>query len=178
MAKKIKGIVQVGDPVLRQKAKPVLQIGKKEKNLAQKMKKLLLGSNGIGLAAPQVGVSQQIVVIGTDNKKWQKEIGIEWLALFNPEIVSYSSQKVVMQEGCLSFMDPEIVAEVERPLTVKVKALDEQGRKTIIKAEGLLARILQHEIDHLKGVLFTDRANPKTIKVVKEKTNKGEGISI
>lgn len=169
MAKKIKGIVQVGDPILRQKAKPILVVGEKEKALVEKMKEALFRAGGIGLAAPQIGISRRLIVVGTNKKSWQKEIGVEFLALFNPSISSFSSEKIVMEEGCLSFLDPEIKGEVERPVGIKVEAIGEDGREIKFKAEGLLARILQHEIDHLGGVLFTDRANPKTITVVKRK---------
>ncbi len=172
MAKKIKGVIQVGDPILRQKARPILEVGKKEKILIEKMRDILFKAKGLGLAAPQIGEPVQLIIIGTDEPKWQEKIRVEFLVLFNPKIVDTSSEQVVMEEGCLSFMDPEIKAEVKRPARVEVEGLDERGKRIKVKAEGLLARVLQHEIDHLRGVLFTDRANPKTIRVVKKEGGK------
>ena len=119
-----------------------------------KLAKLVLGmvktmeaEKGIGLAAPQVGSDFRICVAKVDNETY---------ILINPKIKSYSRKKEIFEEGCLSF--PGKYFLVERPVKVKIKARDLSGKKIKIKAEGLLARVLQHEIDHLEGVLIIDRA--------------------
>ncbi len=139
-------IRKVGDPVLREKAKPVARITKRHQKLLKDMIETMYAADGIGLAAPQVGVSERLIVV---------DIGEGPLALVNPEILAASGSDVD-REGCLSI--PGVWGYVERFSRVTVQGLDEKGRPRRIEAEGLLARVLQHEIDHLDGILFTDKA--------------------
>jgi peptide deformylase len=115
--------------------------------LVSDMIKTMENEKGVGLAAPQVGSDFRICLAKVDNTLF---------ALINPEIKAYSRKKEIFEEGCLSF--PGKFFPVERPIRVKVRARDLNGRKIKIKADGLLARVLQHEIDHLDGILVIDRA--------------------
>jgi len=139
-------IVKIGDPVLRQKARQVTVFNKKTKKLLDGMRDALYKANGVGLAAPQVGVSKRVVVVDVGEGVWE---------LINPEIVFQDGEELGV-EGCLSI--PGMAGEVNRAARVKVRALDGDGREQEISAEGLGARALQHEIDHLDGILFIDRA--------------------
>ena len=139
-------IREVGDPVLRTKAKEVNEVTDKTRDLLDNMKETMRDANGVGLAAPQIGISKEIVII---------DIGNGLLELINPEIVDKSDKTYVDQEGCLSI--PDQTGEVERAYQVEVKALDRNGKEMNFEAEGLLARAIQHELDHLDGVLFTDK---------------------
>ena len=141
-----------GDPVLRKRAEPVVAIAEPERQLAEQMLETLYATgNGIGLAATQVGVLKRLIIvdIGEDDDETY-----EPLVLFNPEILSFDGE-IVAKEGCLSI--PNVTAEVKRPEKVVVEGIDFQNEPVHIEAEGLLARVLQHEIDHLNGVLFIDR---------------------
>jgi len=169
-------VFQVGANVLRKKAFKVPFLGKKEKAIIKKMKVILLKSKGIGLAAPQIGENKQIILVGTEDKKAQKELEISFFVLINPQIISVSFDEEIVEEGCLSFMQPEIRAQVSRPIEVKIRALNEKGEKIKLKINGLLARSVLHEIDHLNGVLFTDKADPATIYENKEKEDEKANI--
>jgi peptide deformylase len=138
-------IVKIGDPVLREKAKPVLRINSNIYRLLDNMKDTMYEADGVGLAAPQIGISKRVVVI---------DVGEGPLELINPEIISTSGE-AVDTEGCLSI--PGIQEEVVRAAEAKVKALDRHGNEIVINGTELLARALQHEIDHLEGILFVDR---------------------
>ncbi|MBU3110716.1 peptide deformylase [Clostridium lacusfryxellense] len=135
-----------GDEILRKKSKVVDEINKRVLLLIKDMKETMYNSNGIGLAAPQVGILKRIVVI---------DIGEGPIALINPQIVEMSGSQLG-SEGCLSI--PGIQKNVDRPQKVKVKALSEAGEELVIEGEDLLARALCHEIDHLDGILFIDKA--------------------
>ena len=139
-------IVELGEPVLRQQCRKVTVINKKIKKLLDGMRETMYRSNGVGLAAPQVGVSKRIVVVDVGKGVWE---------LINPEIVFQEGEEMGV-EGGLSI--PGVAGEVNRAARVRVRALDRQGRQQVITAEGLGARALQHEIDHLDGILFIDRA--------------------
>ncbi|MFA6458334.1 MAG: peptide deformylase [Patescibacteria group bacterium] len=140
------------NPILRQKSVAVSQIDKKLKKFLKAMAETMLAKDGVGLAAPQVGVNERIVVLNLriDKKKWQT------VALVNPVILDASVATICDDEGCLSL--PGVVGEVERFATATVKFLDENGATRILELEGLNARAIQHEIDHLDGMLFIDRA--------------------
>ena len=143
-------IITTPNPILRQKAKKVdlKKISKKElEQLAQDMVLTVTKADGAGLAAPQVGVSLRLIAVNH-----QKEC----LALINPEIITHSWSKELMPEGCLSV--PGRYGEVKRYKWVKIKAQTIDGKAFEIKAEKLLSQIFQHEIDHLDGILFTDKA--------------------
>ena len=135
-----------GDPVLRQRATEVGGISDLEQKLFDDMIETMRDAPGIGLAATQVGRLARIFV-------W--EVGEEHGAVVNPSITRRSDETEVDEEGCLSL--PGIVYEVERSIAVTVEGLDRAGDATLIEAEGLQARVFQHEIDHLDGVLFIDR---------------------
>ena len=141
-----------GDPVLRKRAAPVAEIAEAERQLAEQMLMTLADTgNGIGLAATQVGVLKKLIIvdIGEDD-----DAEYEPLVLFNPEILS-SDGEAVIEEGCLSI--PDVTADVKRPERIVVEGIDVQSQTVHIETDGLLARVLQHEIDHLNGVLFIDR---------------------
>lgn len=141
-----------GDPILRKRAEPVQEITDVELKLAEDMLITLYDSYGIGLAATQVGVNKRFLIVDID----EDDDGYEFepLMLFNPEILSVEGESVA-EEGCLSI--PDIRADVKRPETISVKAMNIDREDVQIEANGLLARVIQHEIDHLNGVLFIDR---------------------
>ena len=155
----LRKIVTLPEPVLRRKAHAVTRFDKNLQTLVDDMLETMRDAPGVGLAAPQVGLSERLIVVeyfergeDEDNENTPKKV---W-AVVNPEIVKASEETLVGVEGCLSI--PNLVGEVERHALVHVKGLNRHGRPVKIKAEGWLARIFQHEIDHLNGVLFTDRA--------------------
>lgn len=139
-------VVLAGDPVLRRIAHPVKEVNENIKKLLDNMAETLYHAKGVGLAAPQVGISKRVIVV---------DIGEGLFKLVNPEIVS-SSGIQDGAEGCLSV--PDVVGNVKRSEHVKVKALNEDGDEVTIEASGYLARAFQHEIDHLNGIIFTDKA--------------------
>lgn len=137
------------EPVLRKRAEKVSKVDKEIRQLIVDMVQTMTKGQGIGLAAPQVGVLRRVIVVHGDFK------GQRILCLINPKITKMSKEKEKDMEGCLSF--PEIFLEIKRAKEVEVKGLDINGKKVKIKAKGLLARALQHEIDHLDGILFFNR---------------------
>ena len=141
---KILEIKKYPDSILRQKCEPVEAVTSKEKRLFESMLLALRNFYGIGLAAPQIGESRRLIVADVEGKI---------IKLANPEIIK-ADGKDKMVEGCLSI--PDVSVEVERPSSVIVKGLNEKGETVEIKANGLLARVLQHEIDHLNGKLIID----------------------
>lgn len=138
-------IVKYPNPVLRRPSGCIGQIDARVRRLADGMVEALVLARGYGLAAPQVGVSLRLIIVDVD-----EELHI----LINPEIVEAGEERVLGAEGCLSI--PGVEAEVKRALRVTVRALDLSGHEVRVEAEELLARVLQHEIDHLNGVLFID----------------------
>lgn len=141
-----------GDPVLRKRAKLVVEITDAERQLAEQMLMTLEATgNGIGLAATQVGILKRLIIVNIGEV--DDEI-YEPLVLFNPEILSAEGE-IVAEEGCLSI--PDVTADVKRPERIVVEGIDVQQEPIRIEADGLLARVLLHEIDHLNGVLFIDR---------------------
>jgi len=139
-------IRRAGDPVLKEIAKPVPKITKQIKTLIDNMTETMREADGVGLAAPQIGFSLRVIVV---------DIGEGLIELINPEIVESEGCEVAT-EGCLSV--PGMYGDVERFTQVLVKGLDRHGELVSIAGNGLLARALQHEIDHLEGVLFIERA--------------------
>ncbi len=140
-------IREFGDPVLRRKARRVLRVNNGVRETLDLMLDTMRAASGAGLAAPQIGVSRRLVVIDAGQGPY---------FLVNPEIVARSAENESAWEGCLSW--PGYVGEVERACKVSVKALDRDGHEMWVEGEGLLARALQHEIDHLDGILYIDRA--------------------
>ncbi|MGI6567088.1 MAG: peptide deformylase [Limnochordia bacterium] len=139
-------IVKEGAPVLRKQAEPVTQVTKRIRRLVKDMLDTMYEANGVGLAAPQVGMSQRIIVV---------DVGEGPVVLINPEIEEAAGSEID-SEGCLSI--PGRWGYVERAQEVVVTGLNDSGRSVRLRADGLFARALQHEIDHLDGVLFIDKA--------------------
>jgi len=155
----LRKIVTLPDPVLRRKAHDVTNFDKNLLTLIDDMVETMRDAPGVGLAAPQIGLSDRLIVVeyyeredDEENEEAPKKV---W-AVVNPEIVKKSEETIMGVEGCLSI--PGLLGEVERHAEVHVKGLNRHGKPMKIKAKGWLARIFQHEIDHLNGVLFTDLA--------------------
>lgn len=137
---------KIGDPVLRTKAKKIDKVTKKTNELIDNMFETMYAEDGVGLAAPQIGMLKRIAVV--DIREGNKVI------LINPEIIEKEG-KAIMEEGCLSI--PGETGDVIRAEKIKVKTLNRKGKEVIFRAEGFEARAIQHEIDHLDGVLFVDK---------------------
>jgi peptide deformylase len=146
----IKPLIILPDPILRQVSKPVETIDSSILRLADDMLATMYDAPGIGLAAIQIGVPRRLLVIDLSKDGEEKAPQV----FINPEVLSFSDTRSSYEEGCLSI--PDYYAEVERPAQVTVRHLDRNGKETLTEAEGLLATCLQHEIDHLNGVLFID----------------------
>lgn len=149
------------DPILHQKTSKVENITPALNEIFDEMADIMLKFQGIGLAGPQVGLSQQIIIIDAetiaieDGKIAPKE---RFLKILNPEIIEVSNEICTLEEGCLSL--PTIYYNVDRPKSIKVKFQNELGEEIILETDGLLARCLQHEIDHLNGKVFIDYVGP------------------
>jgi peptide deformylase len=143
----------LGDRVLRQPAKRINKVDDEVRQLAKEMLQTMYSEDGIGLAAPQVGVHKQLIVIDCelDNPATPP------LILINPTVKQQSRDVCVIQEGCLSI--PGVFLDVTRPEVIEVSYKDENGRPQKLTAKGLLARVIQHEMDHLNGVMFVDRVD-------------------
>ena len=155
----LRTIVTLPDPVLKRKARAITKFDKELHTLVNDMVETMREAPGVGLAAPQVGLSERVIVVEyyeKDENEEKEDAQKKMWVLVNPEIVRVSDELLVGVEGCLSI--PGLVGEVERHAEVQVKALNRHGRPVKIKATGWLARIFQHEIDHLNGILFTERA--------------------
>lgn len=145
----------LGDRVLRQSAKRLAKVDESVRQLVRQMLQTMYSSDGIGLAAPQVAVNKQLLVIDCD----QKNAAAPPLVLINPQIIGYSQELCRAEEGCLSV--PGVYLDVIRPTAIELSFKNEYGRPQKLKTDGLLARVIQHEMDHLSGVLFVDRVeNP------------------
>lgn len=140
-------IVEIGDEVLREKAKPVKEITPSILKLLDNMADSMYAAKGVGLAAPQIGVSKRVIVI---------DVGEGLVELINPEILEASGQ-VVDTEGCLSV--PGMIGEVARADRLVVRGLNRKGEQVVYRVKGFMARAFQHEIDHLEGIVFVDRAS-------------------
>ena len=143
----------LGDRVLRQPAKRIAKVDDSIRQLAREMLETMYSSNGIGLAAPQVAVNKQLIVIDCEPDKPENPP----LILINPQIIGYSPELCKAEEGCLSI--PDVFLDVIRPQAIEVSYKDEQGKPRKLQANGLLARVIQHEMDHLNGVMFVDRVD-------------------
>jgi peptide deformylase len=144
-------IYRLGDRVLRQASKRVSQVNQETRDLAKTMLQTMYSADGIGLAAPQVGVNKQMIVVDIH----PDEAANPPLIMVNPVIRDLSEDISIGQEGCLSI--PGVYLDVKRPEMVEVAYKDDQGRPQVLFASDLLARVIQHEIDHLTGVMFVDR---------------------
>ena len=159
----VREIITIPNPILRKKAHKVTEFGKEFQVLVQDMIETMREAPGVGLAAPQVGISQRVIVVEyaeydeDADEDEQVETPKKLYVLVNPEFTTLSEEMVLGIEGCLSV--PDLVGEVERHLSVSLKGLNRYGKPTRIKADGWLARIFQHEIDHLDGVVYPDRTD-------------------
>lgn len=141
----------LGDKVLRQKAKRISHVDDDIRELAKEMLQTMYSSSGIGLAAPQVGINKRLIVVDTDPDNAEHPA----IAMVNPEITKAGKELCAFEEGCLSI--PGVHLDVNRPDVIEVTYRDLNGKPKRIKADGLLSRVIQHEIDHLDGVMFVDR---------------------
>jgi len=145
----VRRIYTFADAVLRRKAQSVGRVDKETRRLIDDMIETMREADGVGLAAPQVGVSRRVFVADVDETVY---------VLINPTVLDASPDKEVADEGCLSL--PGYAGAVARPIRVRVRGQDRRGKTVTVEAEGLLARCFQHEIDHLDGILYTDRMAP------------------
>lgn len=160
------------DPILREKAKKVKTFDAALRKLITDMFETMHINNGVGLAAPQIGLSIRVLVAELAPNKEEKEPGFK-VALVNPEIVKADNEMVEGYEGCLSI--PGWIGEVPRHVSVTVKAQTPEGKEVRLKVHDYFARVLQHEIDHLNGVLFTDRiVDIKTLQKIDPETSEEE----
>lgn len=155
-------ITKLGEEILRQKAQPVEDINDEIRQLAKDMMETMIDADGVGLAAPQIGRSIRMFVIKADDD-------IERVFI-NPQIIRTSNEVGPYDEGCLSI--PQVYETIVRPLAVTVQAYDENGKRFTLDADGLLARCIQHENDHLDGVLYIDRGDPDFAKKTEEQFKK------
>jgi len=149
----LREVVTIPDEVLRRKAHKVTNFDKDLSTLIDDMFETMRQAPGVGLAAPQVAISQRVIVVEYAEEEEEKP---KSFAVINPEIIKTSAETEMGIEGCLSI--PNLVGEVDRFSAIVVKGFNKQGKPVKIKSSGWLARIFQHEIDHLDGILFTDRA--------------------
>lgn len=145
-------VFKIPDPVLRQTALPVPKVAAKTQKLIDELMRVMKQANGVGLAATQMGVMQRVIVIAPD--------GVKPTAIINPKVVKAEGEQIG-QEGCLSI--PGLYGDVKRALYVEVEALDRKGREVVFELEGMPARVVQHEIDHLDGILFIDKVDVATL---------------
>ncbi len=160
----------LGDRVLRQPAKRIAKVDDKMRTLIREMLQTMYSADGIGLAAPQVGINKQLIVIDCE----PDDPDHPPLVLINPKIIRSSSQLCSSDEGCLSI--PGVYLEVERPEAIEVSYKDENGKPQKLQAKDLLARAIQHEMDHLNGVMFVDRVDNE-IALTQELQKKGFAVS-
>lgn len=142
-------ILKYPNPILKKTSAPILVVGEDDRVLLEKMAKIMYLSHGVGLAAPQIGINKKLIVVDIGDKNL--------LRLINPVVIK-AEGKEEMEEGCLSV--PDVYVSIKRPKSIKVKALDENGRLLNFEATGFLARAILHEIDHLNGKLIIDHINP------------------
>lgn len=159
----VRDIRLLGDPVLREKSAPVEEIDEEIRQLARDLEETMYDAEGVGLAAPQVGVP--VRMFAYDVREPEAPVGV----LINPEIEEREGS-ATSEEGCLSI--PGLAADVERAARVVVRGLDPDGDEVRIEADGLLARCLQHEHDHLEGILFLDHLSPLKRKMLLDKWSK------
>lgn len=155
-------ITKIGEEILRRKAQPVEEINDEIRQLANDMLETMIDADGVGLAAPQIGRSIRMFVIMADDDV--KRVFI------NPQIIKTSNEVGPYDEGCLSI--PQVYETIVRPLQVTVQAYDENGKRFTLDADGLLARCIQHENDHLDGVLYIDRGDPDFAQKTEEQFKK------
>ena len=161
----VREILQIGNPTLRQRSSKIARFDQALANLADDMLETMHEANGVGLAAPQVGVPKRLIVVEMPDDEDYPLPGEQWVVC-NPEVIKTNRETEVGQEGCLSVAG--YVGMVERPTEVVIRGQDIYGRKVRIKADGFVARAFLHEIDHLNGVLYVDIAEENTVMTVEE----------
>ena len=164
----IKTILTEPNTLLRQVSQPVEQVGETEKELMNDMLETMYAANGIGLAAIQIGVPKRIIVMDL-SKEENKKLPMYFV---NPVITKKNNEKTTYEEGCLSV--PNQFAEIDRPSKCEVEYLDYDGKKRFLKTEGLLATCIQHEMDHLEGILFIDYLSKLKKSMIIKKLSKGK----
>ncbi len=158
----VRRIVYLGEPVLREKAREIDEITDEVVALARDLAETMLDADGLGLAAPQIGESRRVIAVRLVSEDREDEGGQpRVIVLLNPVITASSDESVVGTEGCLSL--PTLQGQVERRVGVEVRGVSVDGEEMVVSAEGIVARALQHEIDHLDGVVFIDRARPDSL---------------
>jgi len=168
----VKPILTEPNKILRQISKPVKRVSKEEQILMDDMLETMYAANGIGLAAIQIGVPKRIIVMDISHNNEKKEPRY----FINPVIQNKNSEKATYEEGCLSV--PNQFAEIDRPSTCVVEYLDYDGKKQILSADGLLAICIQHEIDHLEGILFIDYLSKLKKSMILKKLSKKKSNQI
>ena len=168
----VKTILTEPNPILRQVSKSVEKVGKDEQQLMDTMLETMYSANGIGLAAIQIGIPKRIIVMDLSKDDNNKEPRY----FVNPVIKNKDKAKSTYEEGCLSV--PNQFAEIDRPKKCEVEYLDYNGEKKILKAEGLLATCIQHEIDHLEGILFIDYLSKLKKSMIIKKLSKNKSTRI
>lgn len=159
-------IIKYPDPILKKKAEPLREITSEIKRLVDDMAETMYAAPGVGLAAPQIGRSVRVIVIDINTREGEKR---DLISLINPEIIEQSGE-MVWEEGCLSV--PDYSSDIKRAERVVVKGLDIDGKEKVVVGEGLLSVVLQHEIDHLNGILFIDRLGPIKRDLIKRRLRK------
>ena len=160
-------ILLVPNELLRKKANRLINITSEDVKIANQMMDTMIKAPGVGLAANQVGILKQIITINFEDKENNKKASY---ILFNPSIIEYSEEKVIMEEGCLSL--PEQYADIERPKKIFLEYIDEDEKHIKKEIDGYEARILQHEIDHLSGILFVDYLSSLKRNIIIKKVKK------
>ena len=167
----IKTILTEPNKILRQISNPVDHVGEEEQKLMDDMLETMYAAPGIGLAAIQIGIPKRIIIMDISREKKNKNP----LHFINPEIVWKADEDIIYEEGCLSV--PNQFAEINRPKECHVKYLDYFGQPQLLKAQGLLATCIQHEIDHLEGILFIDYLSKLKKSMIVKKLSKQKGKS-
>jgi peptide deformylase len=167
----IHSILTIPEPVLRTKAKPIERVDAELRRLVDDMLETMYDAPGIGLAAPQIGVSRRLIVMDPAKDDAPKTP----LIMVNPEILSRSEEMRLHDEGCLSI--PDFTAEIERPAKTRVAYIDRQGKNQEVELEGIWSTLVQHEIDHLNGILFIDYLSRLKRDMVVRKFTKQKRVS-
>jgi peptide deformylase len=163
-ARSVEDVRLLGDPVLRRRAEPLSHVGPDTDAIIDGLSSTVDAHNGLGLAAPQIGVLKRVIVVVSVDGEGNRH----HYPLINPEIISACGEEIC-EEGCLSI--PGIYADVKRPQSVVVRGLDRAGKKVNMEASGVMARAFAHEIDHLDGVLFVDRIGLVKRNLLRNKLN-------
>ena len=159
-------LVYAPDPILKKESASLPQVDEHHRELIKEMYEVMYSSNGVGLAAPQIGLNLRIFVLDAGSREDEKKP----ITIINPKILSLGEEIVSYEEGCLSF--PEHFAEIDRPEKIDIEFLDENNNKKSLKFVGFESRIIQHEIDHLNGILFVDHLSRLKRDVILRKMKK------